>query len=37
MSGASIAAEVAQALSDVARDVGTGEFAVTLIKVPLNP
>ena len=37
MSGASIAAEVAQALSDVARDVGTGEFIVTLIEKPNNP
>ena len=37
MSGASIAAEVAQALSDVARDVGVGEFSVTLIKAPANP
>lgn len=37
MSGATIAAEVAQALSDVARDVGTGEFLVTLIKAPANP
>lgn len=32
MSGASIAAEVAQALSEVARDVGNGEFLVTLIE-----
>jgi hypothetical protein len=32
MSGASIAAEVATALSEVARDVGNGEFLVTLIE-----
>lgn len=37
MSGASIAAEVAQALREVAQDVGTGEFLVTLIKAPENP
>ena len=37
MSGAQIAAEVAQALSDVARDVGNGEFLVTLFKAPPNP
>jgi hypothetical protein len=40
MSGASIAAEVATALSEVARDVGNGEFVVTLkqaTNAPANP
>lgn len=32
MSGTQIAAEVAQALAEVARDVGSGEFLVTLIE-----
>lgn len=40
MSGASIAAEVAQALREVAVDVGDGEFLVTLTQkasAPVNP
>lgn len=40
MSGAQIASEVAQALGDVARDVGDGSFSVTLIQkagAPVNP
>jgi len=40
MSGASIAAEVAQALAEVANDVGDGNFVVTLKQVaspPVNP
>lgn len=37
MSGASIAAEVAQALSEVAGDVGTGEFLVTLTQSTGGP
>jgi len=40
VSGASIAAEVNAALAEVARDVGTGSFQVTLLEPaaqPLNP
>ena len=37
MSGASIAAEAAQALSEVASDVGTGEFLVTLTQSTGGP
>lgn len=37
MSGSQIAAEVAQALSEVASDVGTGEFLVTLTQGQANP
>ena len=37
MSGAQIAAEVAQALSEVASDVGTGEFLVTLTQSTGGP
>ena len=37
MSGAQIAAEVAQALSEVASDVGNGEFLVTLVQGQANP
>lgn len=40
MSGASIAAEVNAALAEVARDVGNGEFSVTLLEPatqPVNP
>lgn len=40
MSGFQIAAEVAQALTEVAADVGTGEFLVTLKRpsiAPTNP
>lgn len=37
MSGAQIAAEVANALREVAGDVGNGEFVVTLVKGMANP
>jgi hypothetical protein len=37
VSGASIAAEVANALREVASDVGNGEFLVTLVQGQANP
>jgi hypothetical protein len=37
MSGASIAAEVAAALSEVASDVGSGDFLVTLVQGQADP
>lgn len=37
MSGASIAAEVSAALREVARDVGSGTFAVTLVRPTESP
>ena len=37
MSGSQIAAEVAAALREVARDVGDGAFIVTLLRGPDEP
>ena len=37
MSGVSIVGEIDQALREVARDVGNGEFLVKLFKAPTNP